>query len=63
MTEMTDVLDVDEPGGQTEPQYVPNLDANVLATVKEELAKKEEKQKKHYYLLNELQSMARELPG
>ncbi|XP_064618190.1 LOW QUALITY PROTEIN: protein DGCR6-like [Liolophura sinensis] len=44
-------------------EYVTNLDPSTLATVKEELAKRELQQKRHYFLLSELQSMARELPG
>jgi len=43
--------------------YVPNLDPGLIATVKEELAKKELQQKKHYFLFNELKNMAKELPN
>jgi len=42
--------------------YVPNVDPGVIATVKEELAKKESQQQKHYLLFNELKNMAKELP-
>lgn len=41
---------------------VSNLDPKVLATVNEELNKREELQRKHYRYLQELQSYARELP-
>jgi len=40
-----------------------NLDPATLASVKEEIARRELQQKRHYFLQNELQSMARELPG
>jgi len=43
--------------------YVPNLDPGLIATVKEELAKKESHQRKHYILFNELKNMAKELPN
>lgn len=43
--------------------YAANIDLNVLAVVKEELAKKEAQQKKHYFYLSELQNMSREIPG
>jgi len=43
--------------------YVPNLDPGLIATVKEELAKKESVQRKHYFLFNELKNMAKELPN
>lgn len=43
--------------------YVPNLDPGLIATVKEELAKKESQQRKHYFLFNELKNMAKELPN
>ena len=39
--------------------YVPNLDPGLIATVKEELAKKESVQRKHYFLFNELKNMAK----
>ncbi|XP_013777150.1 protein DGCR6-like [Limulus polyphemus] len=43
-------------------QYVPNIDESLMSAVKEELARKEQLQQKHYFYLNELQNMARELP-
>ena len=39
--------------------YVPNLDPGLIATVKEEIAKKEFQQRKHYFLFNELKNMAK----
>ena len=36
---------------------------SALASVKEEIARKEQQQKQHYLYLSELQSMAQELPG
>ena len=47
----------------SEIEYATVLDASVLAVVKEELARKEDQQKKHYFYLSELQSMAREQSG
>ena len=44
-------------------EYAANLDPGVLAVVKEELAKKEDQQKRHYFYLSELQNMAREQSG
>ena len=46
-----------------EGEYVPDVDANLLATVKDELHRKEEQQKLHYFYQKELQNMARELPA
>ncbi|ELU18223.1 hypothetical protein CAPTEDRAFT_171486 [Capitella teleta] len=43
--------------------YVPSVEPSVLASVKEELARKEEQQKKHYFYLSELQNMAQEMPA
>ena len=39
-----------------------NIDASVLATVNDELKKREEQQRRHYQFLHELQEMTRELP-
>ena len=44
-------------------EYAALLDPNVLAVVKEELARKEDQQKRHYFYLNQLQDMAREQSG
>ena len=44
-------------------EYATLLDPNVLAVVKEELARKEDQQKRHYFYLNQLQDMAREQSG
>jgi len=41
---------------------VPALDSNLLASVSYELKEKERKQQKHYTLLQELQTMTREVP-
>ena len=64
-------------GGGYQPQkwnYLPNLDPNLLATVRGEMIRKEEEQKKEQQrkeeehrkftnYLTELQAMVRELPG
>ena len=44
-------------------EYATILDPGVLEVVKEELARKEDQQKRHYFYLNELQTMAREQSG
>lgn len=41
---------------------VSNIDPNVLATVNDELNKREEQQRRQYKFLQELQTLARELP-
>lgn len=41
---------------------VSNIDPSVLATVNQELNKREEQQRRQYLFLQELQSLARELP-
>ncbi|XP_067951194.1 protein DGCR6-like [Watersipora subatra] len=42
---------------------VSNIDPGILATVTDELNKREERQKRQYEFLRELQSLARELPS
>lgn len=41
---------------------VSNIDPNILATVNDELNKREEQQRRQYEFLRELQTLARELP-
>ena len=41
---------------------VPSIGPSILATVNEELCKREEKQRRQYEFLQELQMLARELP-
>lgn len=57
-----DDYSIGEPSTSTS-EYIPTVEPSVLASVKEELKRKEEQQQKHYAYLNELQSMAQELPG
>ncbi|XP_070559605.1 protein DGCR6-like [Ptychodera flava] len=40
-----------------------DLDPSLVASVNEEIARKERLQKRHYFMLSELQNMARDLPG
>ncbi|PAA50449.1 hypothetical protein BOX15_Mlig001402g1 [Macrostomum lignano] len=44
-------------------QYIPNLDPELLQTVAEELQSKEALQRKHYFLLEQLQQMHLALPA
>ena len=54
------------PDGQNDEcsgtDYVPSVEPSVLASVKEELKRKEEDQKKHYIYLSKLQAMSQEMP-
>ncbi|XP_077986238.1 protein DGCR6-like [Glandiceps talaboti] len=39
------------------------MDPNLVASVNEEIARKERLQQRHYFILQELQNMAKDLPG
>ena len=63
MSSQSDHSDDQSPtAGCSSTDYIPTVTPSVLASVKEELARKEEQQKQHYFYLSELQSMTHDLP-